>query len=107
MFIYIEHLGANTIVKLNNKHPFFTKIYAPVLKAAGILDGKDGVPEQLTVEEFQRTARVLHVGLDLLLMANAKEESMDPNQEEKYGAPRTEWGMFLFNLIQTLPTGSN
>lgn len=106
-FIHIEHLGTNTIVKLNNKHPFFTKIYAPVLKAAGILDGKDEVREQLTVEEFQRTARILHVGLDLLLMAYAKAESMDPNPEEKYGDLRTEWGMFLYNLIQSLPTGSN
>ena len=106
-FIHIEHLGTNTIVKLNNKHPFFAKIYAPVLKAAGILDGKDGVPEQVTAEEFQRTARILHVGLDLLLMAYAKAESMDPNPEEKYGDLRTEWGMFLYNLIQNLPTGSN
>ena len=102
-FIHIEHLGTNVIVKLNNKHPFFTKIYAPTLKAAGILDTKSENDEQLTVEEFRQTARVLHVGLDLLIMAYAKAESMDPNPEEKYGDLRTEWGMFLYNLIQGLP----
>jgi Histidine kinase-, DNA gyrase B-, and HSP90-like ATPase len=105
-FIYIEHLGKNTIVKLNNKHPFFTKIYAPVLKAAGVLDGKSAAEEQLTIEEFRKTARMLHIGLDLLIMAYAKAESMDPSPEEKYGDLRTQWGMFLYNLIENLPTGS-
>jgi hypothetical protein len=99
-FIHIEHLGKNTIVKLNNKHPFFTKIYAPVLKAAGILDAKNEGEEQLTVEEFRQTARMLHVGLDLLIYAYAKAESMDPDPEEKYGDLRMEWGKFLYNLIQ-------
>ncbi len=99
-FIDIEHLGTNTIVKLNNKHPFFTKIYAPVLKAAGILDAKTEVEEQLTLEEFRQTARVLQVGLDLLIMAYAKAESMDPDPQEKYGDLRTEWGKFLYNFIQ-------
>lgn len=104
-FFQIEHLGANTIVKLNNKHPFFTRIYAPVLKAAGALDGKkeNGQVTPPTAEEFQHTARLLHVGLDLLILAYAKAESMDTEPEEKYGDLRSHWGMFLYNMIQKLP----
>ena len=36
-FIDIDHLGSNVIVRLNNKHPFFTDIYGPVLKASEVL----------------------------------------------------------------------
>jgi len=104
-FVQIEHLGTNTIVKLNNKHPFFTRIYAPVLKAAGVLDGKkEGVEAlQPTPEEFKQMARLLHVGLDLLILAYAKAESMDTDPEEKYGDLRSHWGMFLYNMIQKMP----
>jgi len=104
-FIQIEHLGTNTIVKLNNKHPFFTRIYAPVLKAAGALDGKkmDGQETLPTPEEFQQMARLLHVGLDLLILAYAKAESMETDPEEKYGDLRGHWGMFLYNMIQKMP----
>lgn len=106
-FVQIEHLGTNTIVKLNNKHPFFTRIYAPVLKVAGALDGKKGKEEGQaplpTAEEFQQMARLLHVGLDLLILAYAKAESMDVDPEEKYGDLRSHWGMFLYNMIQKMP----
>lgn len=104
-FIEIEHLGQNSIVKLNNRHPFFTKIYSPVLKAAGILKPGDGEEEarKLSEEELQRLARIVHVGLDLLIVAYAKAESMDPNPEEKYGDLRTQWGMFLHNYVTDLP----
>jgi hypothetical protein len=105
-FIEIEHLGANTIVKLNNRHPFFTKIYSQVLKAAGVLRASDGSlsaedqPQKVSQEELQQLARVVHLGLDLLIFAYAKAESMDPNPEEKYGDLRTQWGMFLYNTLQ-------
>jgi hypothetical protein len=104
-FIQIEHLGTNTIVKLNNKHPFFTKIYAPVLKGAGALNGKkeEGQETLPTPEEFQQMARLLHVGLDLLILAYAKAESMETDPEEKYGDLRSHWGMFLYNMIQKMP----
>jgi hypothetical protein len=104
-FIQIEHLGTNTVVKLNNKHPFFTRIYAPVLKASGAMDGKKeaGQATLPTAEEFQQMARLLHVGLDLLILAYAKAESMETDPEEKYGDLRTQWGMFLYNVIQKMP----
>ncbi len=104
-FIDIEHLGTNTIVKLNNRHPFFTKIYSQVLKAAGHLrapgDPASDEPRQtMTEEEVRRLARVVHFGLDLLIFAYAKAESMDANPDEKYGDLRTQWGMYLFNTLQ-------
>jgi hypothetical protein len=107
-FIQIEHLGTNTIVKLNNKHPFFTKVYAPVLKAAGVLIGRDGTEkEPVSAGEFQEMARLLQVGLDLLILAYAKAESMDSDPDEKYGDLRSHWGMFLYNTVQKMPGGSN
>jgi hypothetical protein len=106
-FIEIEHLGSNTIVKLNNRHPFFTKIYSPVLKASGMLSklgAETGqVPNNLSEKELQRLARVIQVGLDLLIVAYAKAESMDENPEQRYGDLRTQWGMFLYNMIEHLP----
>ncbi len=107
-FIQIEHLGTNTVVKLNNKHPFFTRIYSPVLKAAGVLDSKNGSAElsQPTAEEFKQMARLLHVGLDLLILAYAKGESMAADPEEKYGDLRGHWGMFLYNMIQKMPSAT-
>lgn len=108
-FIHIEHLGTNIIVKLNNKHPFFTRIYSPVLKAAGLMASQGGNGKQmpqLTEEELQSTARLVHVGLDLLILAYAKAESMDQDPDETYGNLRTQWGMFLYNLIQNLPAGA-
>lgn len=104
-FIEIEHLGVNTIVKLNNRHPFFTKIYSQVLKAAGHLraaGASEGDESQavMTEEEIRRLARVVHLGLDLLIFAYAKAESMDPNPDDKYGDLRTQWGMYLFNTLQ-------
>ena len=106
-FIDIEHLGTNTIVKLNNRHPFFTKIYSQVLKAAGHLrsagDPTGNEPQQvMSEEEVRRLARVVHVGLDLLIFAYAKAESMDANPDEKYGDLRTQWGMYLYNTLQRI-----
>ena len=105
-FIEIEHLGPNTVVKLNNRHPFFTNIYSPVLKAAGVLKQNPGDGEakpKLNEDELQRLARIVHVGLDLLIVAYAKAEGMDPSPEEKYGDLRTQWGMFLYNYVTNLP----
>ncbi|MCA1579157.1 MAG: ATP-binding protein [Acidobacteria bacterium] len=104
-FIEIEHLGQNTIVKLNKRHPFFTRIYAPVLKAAGmqshnIENGSKAT--KVTEEELTAIARTVQVGLDLLIMAYAKAESMHPDPDSQYGDLRTQWGLFLYNMIQRI-----
>ena len=104
-FIEIEHLGENTIIKLNNRHPFFTKIYAPVLRASGALaksENENGL-EPLSQEDVREMARVVQTGLDLLVAAYAKAESMVADPEIQYGDLRTDWGKFLFNLVQQLP----
>jgi Histidine kinase-, DNA gyrase B-, and HSP90-like ATPase len=104
-FIEIEHLGQNTIVKLNKRHPFFTRIYSPVLKAAGVQTGgaEDGAKSvKLTEEELQAIARSVQVGLDLLIVSYAKAESMHPDPDTHYGDLRTQWGLFLYNMIQRM-----
>jgi len=104
-FIEIEHLGSNTIIKLNNRHPFFTRIYAPVLKASGLMEVSGSVqsaPGRISPADLQQLARVVQVGLDLLIVAYAKAETMYENPEERYQDLRTHWGMFLYNMIQRL-----
>lgn len=104
-FIEIEHLGSNTIVKLNKRHPFFTRIYSPLLKAAGVqVGGAEGEAKnlKLTEEELQSLARSIQVGLDLLIMAYAKAESMHPDPDKQYGDLRAQWGLFLYNMIQRM-----
>lgn len=108
-FIEIEHLGQNTIVKLNKRHPFFTRIYSPVLKAAGVQVGgaEDGAQSvKLTEEELQILARSVQRGLDLLIVSYAKAESMHPDPDTQYGDLRTQWGLFMYNMIQRLDGAS-
>jgi hypothetical protein len=112
-FIEIEHLGQNTIIKLNKRHPFFTKVYSKVLKATNMVPlealeaelAGDGAPKAIapmTEDEVRGMARIVQIGLDLLLVAYAKAESMDRDPDEKYGDLRSHWGLFLYNLIQRL-----
>jgi histidine kinase/DNA gyrase B/HSP90-like ATPase len=105
-FIEIEHLGTNTIVKLNKRHPFFSRIYLPVLEATGVqLDGggeNSTKVAKLSEEELQSVARSVQIGLDLLIMSYAKAESMHPDADNQYGDLRTQWGMFLYNMIQRM-----
>lgn len=99
-FIDIDHLGNNVIVRLNNKHPFFTDIYGPVLKASGAF-ARDGEAEKpLTEDELLEIVRSVHTGLDLLIMAYAKAESMEEDAEEKYSELRTYWGLFLSKYVE-------
>src|SRR5260370_38568104 len=92
-----EHLGANHIIKLNNRHPFFTKIYSPVLKAAGVVtkgQPTDGAQvEKLSEEELQKVARIVQVGLDLRIVAYAKAERLATEHDASHGNLRTKGGM--------------
>jgi hypothetical protein len=104
-FIDIEHLGSNTIIKLNNRHPFFTRIYAPVLKASGRMARTSGAetPERrLSAEELQQLAGVVQVGLDLLIVSYAKAETMYDDPAKYFADLRTQWGMFLFNMLERM-----
>jgi hypothetical protein len=101
-FIEIDHLGANVVIKLNNRHPFFTDIYGPVLKAAGVLaeSPTERTDASLSEDELREVARAVHTGLDLMIMAYAKAESMDKDASEKYAELRTYWGLFLSKYIE-------
>ena len=105
-FMTIEHLGANTIVRLNNRHPFFTRIYSKVLNASKGRGGEGGNGESMSPQEVQELARVVRLGLDLLLMAYAQAEGQNQHPEETYGDLRTNWGMFLHNTIERVPSRS-
>ena len=103
-FFSTEHLGGKTIVTYNNKHPFFAKIYSKVLAATG-LHSDDDEAKPLSAEKLTEAARLIQTGLDLLIVAYAKAEAMD---DEKQNAPlyeslRTQWGLFLSQMVQRLP----
>lgn len=107
-FIDIEHLDSNTIVKLNNRHPFFTRIYAPILKASGMMSSAataDGIRDEPSADELRRLAGIVQVGLDLLIVAYAKAETMYEDPEKRFEDLRTHWGMFLFNMLERFAEG--
>lgn len=111
-FVDIDHLGTNTIIKLNKRHPFFTKIYSKILKATDghvPIDALEQTEEAtpitsvpMTEAEVRGMARIVQIGFDLLLMAYAKAESMDRDPDAKYGDLRSHWGLHLHNMIQRL-----
>ena len=103
-FFATEHLGNKTIVTYNNRHPFFTKVYSKILAAAGLhSDEEDG--ETLDPKEVAEAARIVQVGLDLLIVAYAKGEAMDDDESNRplYDSLRTQWGLFLSQMVQKLP----
>lgn len=108
-FIDIEHLDTNTIIKLNNRHPFFTRIYAPILKASGVMSsaatGDEATADQMSAEDLRRLAGIVQVGLDLLIVAYAKAETMYEDPARRFEDLRTHWGMFLFNMLERLAEG--
>lgn len=103
-FFATEHLGGKTIVTYNNKHPFFAKIYSKVLAAAGLHSDGDHQPS-ISAENLAEVARVVQIGLDLLIVAYAKAEAMDDDQANHplYEALRTQWGLFLSQMVQRVP----
>jgi hypothetical protein len=103
-FFSTEHLGENTIVTYNNKHPFFAKIYSKVLAASGALPESEG-GSTITAENLAAMARVVQTGLDLMIVAYAKAEAMDDDAQnhELYSVLRTQWGLFLGQMVQRLP----
>ncbi|HEY2933109.1 MAG TPA: ATP-binding protein [Acidobacteriota bacterium] len=103
-FFSTEHLGEKIIVTYNNKHPFFSKIYAKVLAAAR-LHSDDTTRGAMTEEELGEIARIVQIGLDLLIVAYAKGEAMDDDKanQELYSTLRTQWGLSLSQMVQRVP----
>ena len=93
----VTHLNGNPIVRLNHRHPFIRDIY-DALKAAGSEDSDDLTPEELTglIRKAKR-------GLDVLFLAYAKGENMNP-KPQIYDDLRSYWGMFTQSYLNELPT---
>ncbi|EFD66005.1 conserved hypothetical protein [Streptomyces lividans TK24] len=92
-FLVIHHLNGKSVVKLNHRHAFFDRVYAPLKKVAD--EGAQGMePEELT-----DLARRAEAAIDLLFMGYARAEGMyeDP---ERFDDLRTYWGMFTEALLR-------
>lgn len=92
-FLVIHHLNGKSVVKLNHRHAFFDKVYAPLKKVAD--EGAQGMePEEIT-----DLARRAEAAIDLLFMGYARAEGMyeDP---ERFDDLRTYWGMFTEALLR-------
>jgi hypothetical protein len=90
-FIEIDHLGDTALVRLNTRHSFYREVYNKLLEATE----KEGE----TNNGDASIAKLAQVGIDLLLLAYARAEGMDPNPEEKYSDLRTYWGVNLKTMI--------
>ena len=104
-FFSTEHLGENTIITYNNKHPFFEKVYSKVLAAAALRMNPEGSDQEGPTEKLAEMARIVQTGLDLMIVAYAKAEAMDDSQEsqELHSVLRTQWGLFLSQMVVRIP----
>jgi hypothetical protein len=84
----VEHLGSTAIVRLNMRHPFYREVYSKLLAEIDVSIGDSTIP------------RLAQVGLDLLIVAYARAESMRPNATEYYGDLRSYWSVHLKNMVQ-------
>ena len=103
-FFATEHLGNKTVVTYNNRHPFFAKVYSKILAAAGLHSDEEGA-EALDPKNLSEAARIVQIGVDLLIVAYAKAEAMDDDDNNRplYDSLRTQWGLFLSQMVQKLP----
>lgn len=92
----IDHLRGHPIVRINCRHSFFQEIYC---KLKMITAGED---HDWSVQDLTKLARETKVALDLLIMAYAKAESLNPNADDAYSNLRSYWGVFLESYINEL-----
>ena len=92
-FLDVQHLGKQTIIRLNTRHRFYRDMWEPLLA----LSKRD--PTEVTGEESVKAARRSVEALSLLLISYAKAETMNANPEEQYGDLRAYWGQFLDSLL--------
>jgi len=92
----IDHVEGHPIVKINSRHPFFRDVYTQ-LKVA-----PEKSSEDWTVQELIQLVNKTRDALDLLFMAYAKAESLNPNADEAYSGLRSQWGYSLASYITSL-----
>jgi hypothetical protein len=84
----ITHLNGRAVVRLNHRHAFFREVYDPVKEMAA------KSADLVELASAVRLVKRMDVALDVLLMAYAKAENMDPDPN-KYDDLRSDWGKFL------------
>ena len=92
----VDHIQGHPIVKLNLRHPFSQEIYCR-LKQAEKDEGASWSKEDLV--ELTAAAKT---AIELLLMAYAKAESLNPAADEIYSSLRSYWGIFAGEYINIL-----
>jgi hypothetical protein len=93
MFIDIEHLNGQVIIRLNTRHRFYREMWEPIRSIA------QRTPGGVSGDEAVRAAKRTIEALTLLLIAYGKAESMDENPRERYGDLRSYWGQFADSLM--------
>lgn len=93
MFIDIQHLNGQVIIRLNIRHRFYREMWEPIRSIA------QRSPGGVSGDEAVRAARRTIEALTLLIIAYGKAESMDENPRERYGDLRNYWGMFSDSLM--------
>jgi hypothetical protein len=93
MFIDVQHLSGQVIIRLNTRHRFYRELWEPIREIAE-LD-----PGVVSGEQAVKAARRTLEALALLVVAYGKAESMDENPREKYADLRNYWGTFLDTLM--------
>lgn len=78
-------------MRLNTQHPFYTEVYAK------LVDAMDAGAEV----DIAELARVVQVGLDLLIMSFAQAEGMETDGGTKYANLRAYWGIHLNTNVQS------
>ncbi|MEH2035834.1 ATP-binding protein [Nostoc sp.] len=93
MFIDIQHLNGQIVIRLNTRHLFYREMWEPIRSIA------QRTPGGVSGDEAVRAAKRTIEALTLLIIAYGKAESMDENPRERYGDLRIYWGQFLESLM--------
>ncbi|MBS3693078.1 ATP-binding protein [Rhodococcus qingshengii] len=83
----IEHLNGKAIVKINQRHPLWRDVFLPIRRVA--LEGMNGTSEEELIALIRRADKAM----DLLVLAYAKAENLNPNPSI-FDELRSDWGKF-------------
>jgi hypothetical protein len=91
-FLDIQHFSSRIIIRINERHPFCQELWLPIQSIA------QAPPGSVSGDDATKTARRTIEALELLVIAYAKAESMDPDPS-KFVELRDDWGKFLRSLM--------
>ena len=96
-----EHISENnSILRLNNNHPFYRLIYQKIQKAIEKVSGEsdDNSSVCLSKEDLSLVLQAV----DLILLSYMKAESVNVKHDQAYSDLKHHWGVFLFNCLEEL-----